>query len=117
MRILPYKPGITICLYLRSIAVRQEGVSKEEKRIWAKVLIIGLLKVIVSLGSRGIILKQIYARSDTFQGERMLHRLRITRIITTTSHKNFVIDVELSGLTFMTQHKKALADWQSQYRL
>jgi len=113
--ILSYEPGAKVCLYLRSVGVRQKGVPAEKKKVWAQVLIIGLLKEMVKLGSRGIIIEKIYARSDTFQGERMLHRLGFTRLTTTTSHENFVIDVAPSGLTFMKQYKMALARWRTKY--
>jgi hypothetical protein len=113
--ILPYEPGTRMCLYLRSVGVRQKSVPTEKKKVWAQVLISGLLKEMVKLGSRGIILDKIYARSDTFQGERMLHRLGFTRLTTTTNHENFVIDVTPSGLTFMKQYKMALAKWRTKY--
>ena len=101
-----------MCLYLRSVGVRQKGIPSEKKAVRAKVLIIGLLKEIVKLGSRGIFIDKIYGRSDTFQGERMLHRLGFTRLMTTTSHENFVIDVEISGITFVKQYKRELTDWR-----
>src|SRR2546423_721696 len=84
----------------------------EKKRRWAQVLIIGILKEIVKLGSRGITVDKVYARSDTFQGERMMHRLGFTRLTTTTSHENFVVDIESSGLSFAKQYKAALSKWR-----
>jgi hypothetical protein len=111
--ILPYEPGKHVCLYLRSVGVKQNNVPTEKRKVWAQVLIIGLLKEIVKLGSRGIIVDRIYGRSDTFQGERMLHRLGFTRLTTITSHENFVIDVEPSGITFVKQYKKELAKYIS----
>ncbi|OLE51602.1 MAG: hypothetical protein AUG51_22115 [Acidobacteria bacterium 13_1_20CM_3_53_8] len=110
--ILPYEPGNQICLYLRSVGVHQNDVPIEKKRRWAQVLIIGILKEIVKLGSRGITVDKVYARSDTFQGERMMHRLGFTRLTTTTSHENFVVDIESSGLSFAKQYKAALSKWR-----
>jgi hypothetical protein len=113
--ILPYEPGKQIYLYLRSVGVKQKGIPSEKKRRWAQVLIIGILKEIVKLGNRGIIIDKIYARSDTFQGERMMHRLGFTRLVTNTSHENFVVDIKTSGLTFAKQYKLGLAKWQTKY--
>jgi len=45
----------------------------------------------------------------------MLHRLGFTRLMTITSHENFVIDVPPSGITFVKQYKKELAKWRTLY--
>lgn len=113
--ILPYEPRKHVCLYIRSVGVRQNDVPTGKRKVWAQVLIIGLLKEIVKLGSRGVIVDKIYGRSDTFQGERMLHRLGFTRLTSVTSHENFVIDVQPSGITFVKQYKAALDKWRMKY--
>jgi hypothetical protein len=38
-----------------------------------------------------------------------------TQLRTTTSHKNFVINVEASGLDVILRYEKALAQWQQKY--
>lgn len=113
--ILPLVPGTPVCVYVRTVAVRQQGVPKSVRHRWASVLIAGLLRTIVNWGSRGIIIDRIYGRSDTKDGEHMLHELGFTRRKTTTSHENFEIDVARSGLRFIKRYDKAYLEWQKQH--
>ncbi len=113
--ILLYEPGASVCLYVRSIGVIQTGVGSMQKKYWAEKLILGLTKAMIGLGARGVVIEKIYGRSDTRAGEHAMRSMGFTQIPTTTSHKNFMIDVTISGLESIVRYKKALDTWRAKY--
>jgi hypothetical protein len=113
--ILLYKPRGSVNLYIRSVGVLQRGVSPKQKTYWAERLILGLSKVVIDLGAKGVIIEKIYGRSDTKAGEHTMRMMGFTQIPTVTSHKNFVIDVATSGLELILRYKKALNTWRARY--
>jgi hypothetical protein len=106
--VLSYEPGQHYCLYARSIGVYQE---KENRRYWAAMLLRHMVEFVIDLGNHGIIIDKIYGRSDTLAGERCMRSLGMTQIATTTSHKNFMIDVGTSGLAWAVKYKRNLGRW------
>jgi hypothetical protein len=107
-----YSAGQSYCIYARSIGVLQpKTMPKEERRYRAGVLLKRIVSAVIDLGNQGIIIKKIYARSDTVDGERTMKALGMTQIRTTTSHQNFVIDVEQSGLPMVVKYREKLAHY------
>ena len=113
--ILLYEPGTSVNLYTRSIGVLQQGVSVKQRNYWAERLILGLTRIVISLGDRGIWINKIYGRSDTKAGEHTMRMMGFTQIPTVTSHKNFVIDVSTSGLEVILRYKKRLNNWRARH--
>lgn len=110
-----YQPGSTHYLYARTICVTQKDVSTTQSRFWGGLLVRNLMKTVVGLASRGIIIKKIYGRSDTPEGLRLMHDMGFTQIRTTTTHRNFVIDTETSGLDIILQYEKMLNQWRQKH--
>ena len=113
--IFAYGPGTSLCLYVRSIGVVQRDVNPKQRTYWAERLILGLTKLVISLGARGVIIERIYGRSDTKAGERTMRILGFTQIPTITSHKNFCIDIATSGLESVIRYKHALDQWRAKH--
>ncbi len=111
-----YHPGLEYYLYARTIGVRQTGISATQRRFWGGLLVRNLMRTVINLGSRGIIIKRIYGRSDTPEGLRLMHDMGFTQIRTATSHKNFVIDVETSGLDVIIHYEQALNQWRRKHQ-
>src|SRR5437667_792186 len=116
--ILLYEPGQPVHLYIRSIAVLQhEGISVKQRRYWWARLILGISKVIVGLGTRGVRVEKIYCVTDSASSKRDeqgMRRLGFTQITSTTKYKNFVIDLATSGLDIALRYKEALDHWRIQ---
>jgi hypothetical protein len=111
-----YKPDIPVYLYARTIGVLQnEEVSTRQRHYWASVLIRHLTSAVVELGTRGIVIKKIYGRSDSKEGVRLMAGMGFTHLRTTTSHENFVIDVESSGLEMILRYEQALNEWHHRH--
>ena len=68
----------------------------------------GILKTLIDLGRQGIILKTIAARSSKPGGIRLLRGIGFTELLSNTDRKNFMIDVEKSGIKEIVEYKQAL---------
>jgi tetratricopeptide (TPR) repeat protein len=104
-----FKRGEVIHLYLGGIGVIS-GVTLIEKRTYGSRLVSGLMKTIIDLGKRGIIIKTLVARSSKPDGIRLLRGIGFTEILSTTDKKNFIIEVEKSGIKEIIQYKEALRE-------
>jgi len=105
-----YEPGKHYTLYIRSVLVNQ-SVSKMQRRHWAATLITSLIRSVVSVGERGIIVNKIYAQTSEKNVVKLLNMLGFSQMVSLTSNKNFVLDVEKSGAIFAMQYKNALDAW------
>ncbi len=106
-----YRPGQPACIFIMGMAVRSQTGFKI-KRARGSTLIRGILRFLVNLGQRGIEIKLLAARSDTRDGINLLKRLGFTEIVSTTNERNFIIDVEQSGIPLIQPYKAALAKWK-----
>jgi hypothetical protein len=104
-----FKRGETIHLYMGAIGVIP-GVTIAEKRAYGAKLVSGLMRVIINLGRQGVIIKTITARSTKPDGIRLLRELGFTELLSTTEKKNFMVDVEKSGIKEIMQYKQALRE-------
>jgi hypothetical protein len=102
-----FEPGKPLHLYMASIAIIP-GITLTEKRMYAARLLSGLMDVLIDFGKRGIILDTIVARSSTADGIRLLRDMGFTEIPSITRRKNFIIEVEKSGIKEIMQYKQAL---------
>ncbi len=94
---------------MASIVVTSKG-SLFDRRTYGARLVGGLLKTLIDLGKRGIILKTIAARSSKPDGIRLLRGIGFTELLSNTDRKNFIIDVEKSGIKEIVEYKQALKE-------
>jgi hypothetical protein len=81
-----------------------------EKRTYGSKLVSGLMDIIISLGRRGVIIRTVFARSTKPDGIRLLRHIGFTELLSTTEKKNFMIDIEKSGIKAIMQYKQALRE-------
>lgn len=110
-----YVPGVPYYLYARTIGVLQQGFTIAQRRLWAGILVRNLMKSVVELGSKGIVIEKIYGRNDTIEGMRLMRDMGFCQIRSSTSHKNFVIDVRTSGIEMIQRYEAALNGWKLKY--
>jgi ribosomal protein S18 acetylase RimI-like enzyme len=106
-----FKPDKPLHIYLLGIGVTP-GLSHFEKRSYGSRLVSGLMNAVINLGRRGVIIKKLYARSDTPDGIRLMRKFGFTEIPSKTHARNFTIDVEESGIPFIIEYKDALKEYQ-----
>ena len=107
-----FESGKNMDLYINVIGVKP-NFTKEEKRLYGARLVSGLIKVIESLGERGIPIDTIAARSNMPEGIRLMRGIGFTEIEPLTpERKTFVINVKESGIHFVMKYKEKLRKWQ-----
>jgi hypothetical protein len=110
--ILTYVPGEPVDVYGMAIGIRP-GVSLTQKRTWGELLLLGARRMIVGLGHRGIVIRSIQAHSTTSDGINIMRRIGFTEVVSALpGMHDFLIDIEQSGLSFVTDYKRALDDWR-----
>ncbi len=110
--ILTYTPGKPVDIYGMAIGVKP-GVSAAQKHEWGKVLIIGARSVILDLARKGIVIRSIVAHSFTPDGIKMMRHLGFTETIPKAPGlRDFIIEVERSGIPFIEQYRELLRQWQ-----
>lgn len=113
--ILAYKPGEPVDLYGMAIGTKP-GVDEAQKHEWGTILMLGARAAILELGKRGIPIKTINAHSFTKDGIKMMRRLGFTEVEPQAPGlRDFFIDVQRSGIPFLTQYKEALKQWQKNH--
>ncbi len=100
-------PNEPAYLYVVSVGVKPG--SELAKRIRGQVLIRGLLRLLYDLARRDITIKLIAARSETKDGIRLMKHMGFTEVESHTQNRNFIIEVERSGIPEIVQYKKILA--------
>jgi N-acetylglutamate synthase-like GNAT family acetyltransferase len=105
--IQPLLPGQPAYLYLASIAVKP-SLTDLAKRSRGQVLLRGLYNFLEELGNRGIPIELLAARSETRDGINLLKHLGFTEIESVTENRNFIVEVERSGLPIILKYKAAL---------
>ena len=110
--IQPYVKGEPAYLYVVSMGVKP-SVTAIAKRARGQILIRGLMRFFVDLGHRGIPIKLLSARTDSTDGIRLLRHIGFTEIESNTQSRNFIIEVDRSGLRPMMEYKRALAEYTS----
>jgi hypothetical protein len=101
-----YLPGKPICLYVVSMGVK--GMTSTAKRVRGEILVLGLFKFLIELGKRGIPIELIAGRSETRDGINLMKRMGFTEVESHTSNRNFLIEIERSGIPIILRYKKAL---------
>jgi hypothetical protein len=110
-----YEPGKHVYLYVRAAGVLQ-SVSKVQRKYWAAKLIVGLVRMVIELGSKGIYVEKVYTQGDTVLGEKALKMLGFAQIDINapTDRKNFMLDINQSGAWAAMHYKRALLSWRAQ---
>ena len=111
--ILPYKAGVPIDIYGMAIGVKP-GFSKGQKRAYGQRLIFGAREVIHDLGRRGIPIRHIVAHSFTPDGIRLMRHIGFVETPPKAPGlRDFLIDVENSGVPFIMEYRRELAKWKN----
>ncbi len=97
-------------LYLVSVGVKIG--SELAKRTRGQTLIRGLIKVLFSLGKRGISIDNIAGRSETKDGINLMKHMGFTEVESITFNRNFIIEVKQSGIPEIVRYKKLLSEWK-----
>ncbi len=106
--IKPFDKKTPVDIYIMTM-VTDPGLSRTEKRTYGSSMVRGLENVIIDLGKRSVPIKNLFARSDTPDGIRILRKMGFMEILSTTDMRNFVINVEESGIPLIQEYKEALA--------
>jgi len=104
--IQPYIPGMPMHLYIVSM-VAKPGRTDAAKRIRGEMLLRGMLRFFVDLGQRGIHIKTLAARTNSVDGIKVLQNAGFTELESNTKSRNFVVDVDVSGLPHIMRYKRA----------
>lgn len=111
--ILSYGPDIPVDIYGMAIGVKP-GFSKSQKRVYGQRLILGARSVILNLGKRGVPIRHIIAHSFTPEGIRLMRHIGfIETPPKTPGLRDFLIDVERSGVPFIMEYRRELAAWRN----
>jgi N-acetylglutamate synthase-like GNAT family acetyltransferase len=114
--IQPLEPGRPAYLYLASIAVKP-SLSDLAKRSRGQTLLRGLVNFLEEMGRRGIPIMLLAARSETRDGITLLKHLGFTEIESATANRNFIVEVERSGIPVMLKYKAALRQYHDAQRI
>jgi len=105
-----FEKGKNLDLYLTAIGTKP-GLSLEEKREYGSILVRQLVRLITSLGTKGIEVGKIAAGSNMTDGIRLMKHIGFTEIVPLTpERRTFIINVEESGIPFILQYKKDLEE-------
>jgi hypothetical protein len=108
-----YSPHESAYLYVVSMGVKP-GTSNTVKRARGQTLIRGLIRFLVSLGERGIHIQLIASRTNSRDGINLLKRAGFTEIESNTQSRNFIIEVDRSGIPLVMTYKRAFREWKNQ---
>ena len=85
------------------------GLSLSQKRLYGERLILGAKSVLLDLAMRGIIIRRIIAHSFTSDGIRLMRHIGFTETPPKAPGlRDFVIDIESSGILFYENIRKSL---------
>ena len=105
-----FEKGKRLDLYLTAIGTKP-GLSLEEKREYGSMLVRQLIRLITGLGTKGVKIGKIAARSNMPDGVRLMKHIGFTEIVPLTpERRTFVINIEESGIPFILQYKKNLEE-------
>jgi hypothetical protein len=110
-----FTPNVPVSIYILNVGVYASDNTLVTKRFHGSRLVTGLLRVLVDLGQRGIPLQRIIGRSPFPDGIRLMKEVGFAEIESTTSQRNFEIDVPRSGIPAILKYKAALRQWQQQH--
>ncbi len=106
--IKPFDSKTPVDIYIMTM-VTDPNLSRVQKRTFGANMVRKLEEVILGLGKRGVSINNLYARSDTPDGVRILRKMGFMEIPSVTSLRNFVINVEESGVPLIQEYKVLLA--------
>lgn len=106
--ILTYEPEKPVDIYGMAIGVKP-GVSLSQKHLYCERLILGAKSVLLDLAKRVIIIRRIIAHCFTLDGIRLMRHIGFTETPPKAPGlRDFMIDVESSGIPFLREYKEVL---------
>jgi hypothetical protein len=108
-----FEVGRPTHLYIRTVGV-SPGISRIAKRAYGLRLIAGLMEFVLDLGRRGVEIKEISARSETTDGIHLLKNLNFPEVPSTTTNRNFRLNIEHADHPLVTEYKQLLKEAQDQ---
>ncbi len=109
-----YAPNESAYLYVVSMGVKP-GTSDMAKRARGQTLIRGLIRFLIDLGKRGIHIQLITARTDSRDGINLLRHAGFTEVESATQSRNFIIEVDRSGIPLIMPYKRVFQEWKEQH--
>ncbi len=107
-----FKPGKPLQLYIMAMGIKPR-LSKLEKRTYASRIIKGMRDVIIEMGKRGVTIETIIARSEVPDGINILRHYGFTEVPSEVpGTRNFIIEIEKSGIPAIMEYKRELAAWK-----
>jgi hypothetical protein len=107
-----FKPGKPLQLYIMAMGIKPR-LSKLEKRTYASRLLKGMRDVIIEMGKRGVVIDTIIARSEVPDGINILRHYGFTEVPSEVpGTRNFIIEIEKSGIPALMEYKRELAAWK-----
>jgi hypothetical protein len=112
-----FKPGKPLQVYIMAMGVKPR-LSKLEKRTYASRLIKGIRDIIIEMGKKGVTIETIIARSEVPDGINILRHTGFTEIPSEVpGTRNFIIEVEKSGIPAVMEYKRELAAWKKSHNV
>ena len=110
-----FEPGKEVDVLVKSMgATRAFG--EEQSTRYMQRLLFGTARAMAELGKKGVIIRKVYATSETSTGINLAmhaHMRQIGRI--SPDRYAFELDVATSTLPLLRSYKKALAEWRQQF--
>lgn len=110
-----FEPGKTVDVLIKSTgATRAFG--EEKSRYYMQHLLRGTVRALAELGQQGMIIRRIYATSETESGINLAMHAKMRQIGRISPERYaFVLDVASSDLLLLRAYQAALAEWQREH--
>jgi len=110
--VLPFKPGVPLECYT-GIAIRT-GIYKQEK--YGMRLLLGIMDTLKELSKRGVLIKRLYAVSDTPEGIKLSKGLGFEEKppAVGSTFKQYILDAETSDSPFAKEYRESIEESKPQ---
>ena len=108
--VLPFTPDVPLECYT-GIAIRA-GIYKQEK--YGMRLLLGLIDTLKDMGKKGILIKKLYAVSDTPDGIKLSRDLGFEEYPPApgSTFKQYILDTETAQTPFVKEYRQALEEYK-----
>jgi hypothetical protein len=111
-----FVPGEPLDFYVMAVCVKP-GFSRREKRVYASRLLLGLAETVLqSFAQRGLVVRNLFARSRMPDGIRLLEDMgfRDFPLADGIDKRLFVLEVETSDSLFVRRYREAFQNYRGQ---
>lgn len=116
-----FEPGKSVDVLVKSIgSTRKNGEDKSAH--YTQRLLLGTARELEKMGKRGVIIRKIYATSETISGIAMATDIKMRRIRTIKKPQGhslgryaYELDVATSDFPLLQSYKRALAEWKQSH--